>query len=357
MIQAERNSKPNSEVCVSRELFIKAYKLMLLARVLDDKLASLYRSGKIYGGCFLGRGQEALSVACGLSLRKGDVFAPMIRDAAGRLAFGETVLDALRTYLGSRLGPMRGREGNVHRGKPKEGLLPMISHLGAMIAVVNGILFARRLKGITDTVGLASIGDGATSTGSFHEALNQAAVEKLPLVVVIANNQYAYSTPNSRQFACRSLADRGIGYGVEAVELDGTDLTACLGGISTAVARARAGAGPQLVVAQLLRLCGHGEHDDASYIPEELKRSHLGRDCLQIAYEQLLKLGWADVQTANAWRAEAIKQVDEAVAIVQREPPPDPAQEDWTAISSRHLIEVFPEPVEPVKTLGVFDLP
>ncbi len=357
MIQAELNRKPDSEVAPPGELFITAYRLMLLARVLDDKLASLYRSGKIYGGCFLGRGQEALSVACGLSLRKGDVFAPMIRDAAGRLAFGETVLDALRTYLGSRLGPMRGREGNVHRGKPKEGLLPMISHLGAMIAVVNGVLFARRLKGITDTVGLASIGDGATSTGSFHEALNQAAVEKLPLVLVIANNQYAYSTPNSRQFVCRSLADRGIGYGVESVELDGTDLAACLKVIGAAVARARAGAGPQLVVAQLLRLCGHGEHDDASYIPDELRLSPVGRDCLEVASEQLRKLSWADQETLNAWRAEAIQQVDEAVATVQREPAPDPADEDWTAISSRHLIEVFTEPVAPVKPSCAFDLP
>src|SRR5690349_17450682 len=153
-----------------RDTYIKAYKLMLLARILDDKLASLYRMGKIHGGVFLGRGQEALSVAIGLALRKGDVFAPLIRDAAGRLAFGESVLDAVRTYLGSPLGPMRARDGNVHRGRPKEGLLPMISHLGAMISVVNGTLMARRFRRIEGTVGAACIGEGATSTGSFHEA-------------------------------------------------------------------------------------------------------------------------------------------------------------------------------------------
>ena len=110
---------------------------------------------------------------------------------------------------------MRGRDGNVHRGKPQEGYLPMISHLGAMISVVNGVLFARRMKGITGIVGATCIGEGATSTGAFHEALNQAAVEKLPLVLVVANNQYAYSTPNSRQFACDDLADKAVGYGVE----------------------------------------------------------------------------------------------------------------------------------------------
>src|SRR4029077_7130645 len=125
-----------------------------------------YRAGKIFGGVFLGRGQEALSASLGLALAPGDIFAPLIRDAAGRLAFGEPILDAARTYLGSPLGPMRGRDGNVHRGRPKEGYLPMISHLGATISVVNGALMARRFGGIKDTVGAASIGDGATSTGA-----------------------------------------------------------------------------------------------------------------------------------------------------------------------------------------------
>ncbi len=184
---------------------------MLLARILDDKFASLYRGGKIHGGVFLGRGQEALSVAIGLRLRKGDIFAPLIRDAAGRLAFGEPILDAVRTFLGSPLGPMRARDGNVHRGNPKKGCLPMISHLGAMISVVNGVLLAHRFKGIKGTVGAASIGDGGTSTGAFHEALNQAAVEKLPLVLVVANNQYAYSTPNFAAICLRFAGGQGGG--------------------------------------------------------------------------------------------------------------------------------------------------
>src|ERR1044071_3147056 len=175
-----------------RDTYQKAYRLMLLSRVLDDKFASLYRAGKIHGGVFLGRGQEALSVSTGIVLRKGDIFAPLIRDAAGRLAFGEPILDAVRTYLGSPLGPMRARDGNVHRGRPKDGILPMISHLGAMISVVNGSPLGRRMSGDAEAIGAASIGDGATSTGAFHESLNQAGVEKLPLIVVVANNQYAY---------------------------------------------------------------------------------------------------------------------------------------------------------------------
>ena len=192
-----------------RETHLAAYRFMLLARLLDDKFAALYRAGKIHGGVFLGRGQEALSAAIGVVAEKKRLFAPLIRDAAGRLAFGETVLDAVRTYLGSALGPMRGRDGNVHRGQPREGYLPMISHLGAMISVVNGVLFARRMKGISGTVGAACIGDGATSTGAFHEALNQAAVEKLPLVLVVANNQYAYSTPTVAPVRLRQPGGQG----------------------------------------------------------------------------------------------------------------------------------------------------
>jgi pyruvate dehydrogenase E1 component alpha subunit/2-oxoisovalerate dehydrogenase E1 component alpha subunit len=312
---------------------------MLLARVLDDKFAALYRAGKIHGGVFLGRGQEALSASVGLSLKKTDVFAPLIRDAAGRLAFGEPVIDAVRAYLGSALGPMRGRDGNVHRGRPQEGYLPMVSHLGAMISVVNGMLFARKLKNISGTIGAACIGDGATSTGSFHEALNQAAVEKLPLVLVVANNQYAYSTPTSLQFACRDLADKAVGYGVESQSLDGTDLAACLEIIGAAVARAREGRGPQLVVATLLRLCGHGEHDDAGYVDPKLKSSPIGRDCLKVAEEFLLRQKWMDATQLAALRIQLVHEVEEAVAQVQREPTPDPFTEEWRAIASKHLSE------------------
>jgi TPP-dependent pyruvate/acetoin dehydrogenase alpha subunit len=334
--------KPGPAETVS-ESHLAAYRFMLCARLLDEKFAALYRAGKIHGGVFLGRGQEALSVAIGLSLKKNDIFAPLIRDAAGRLAFGESVLDAVRTFLGSSLGPMRGRDGNVHRGKPREGYLPMISHLGAMISVVNGMLLAHRFKKITGTVGAACLGDGATSTGAFHESLNQAAVEKLPLVLVVANNQYAYSTPTDRQFACDDLADKAVGYGVAAHSLDATDLTECLNVVGKAVGQARSGHGPQLVVAKLLRLCGHGEHDDSGYIVPELKNSPLGRDCLKVAEENLLRQNWTDTAQLAVWRSNIIQEIEEAVAQVQREPAPDPFTEEWRAIASEHLSETHNE--------------
>ncbi len=339
MPQTVVDAKLADKTATAHDTTLVAFRFMLRARLLDDKFAALYRAGKIHGGVFLGRGQEALSAAIGVSLKKSDVFAPLIRDAAGRLAFGETVLDAVRTYLGSSLGPMRGRDGNVHRGRPTQGYLPMLSHLGAMVSVVNGVLFARRMKGLSGMVGVACLGDGATSTGSFHEALNQAAVEKLPLIMVLADNQYAYSTPRSRQFACADLADKAVGYGIESHSVDGTDLVACLHTVGAAVARARAGHGPQLVVAKLLRLCGHGEHDDSNYIDPELKNSPMGRDCLQLAEELLLQEQLLDAATLAVWRSEIIHEIEEAVATAQREPAPDPFTEDWSALSSENLIE------------------
>jgi pyruvate dehydrogenase E1 component alpha subunit/2-oxoisovalerate dehydrogenase E1 component alpha subunit len=232
----------------------------------------------------------------------------------------------------------------VHRGKPREGYLPMLSHLGSMIAVVNGVLLARRMKGLKGTVGATCIGEGGTSTGAFHEALNQAAVERLPLVLVVANNQYAYSTPSSRQFACRSLVDRAVGYGVQGHSVDGTDLTACLEILGEAIENARSGRGPQLVVARLLRLCGHGEHDDASYVDPKLKQSPLGRDCLKVAEDYLCEQHWTDRQTIESWHSEALLKVEEVIAKVQREPSPDAYKEDWCVLACRYLADGYSEP-------------
>lgn len=322
-----------SPASVSKETARRAYRTMLEARILEEKLAALYRSGKIVGGVFLGRGQEALSAALGVQLRRGDIYAPLIRDQAGRLAFGDTILDTLRTYLGSSLGPMRGRDGNIHRGRPSEGYHAMISHLGAMVSTVCGGLMARRFRGESGVVGATCIGEGGTSTGSFHEGMNMAAVEKLPLVVVVANNQYSYSTPNERQFACADLMARAQGYGVAGRRAVGNDLLDCLSVIGDAVAAARAGEGPQLVVADLLRLVGHGEHDDASYIPETLRKSELGRDCLMIARESLQERGWLAPKEAEQWIAAVESEVEETSAKVMREPAPDPSEEDWNAFA------------------------
>ena len=323
------------------EKYCQAYRWMLLARLAEERIANLYRGGKITGGVFLGKGQEALSSATGMALREGDIFAPLIRDQAGRMAFGEDILDFTRTYLGSRLGPMRGRDGNIHRGRPQQGVMAMISHLGAMLPVVAGALMARRFRGETNVVGATCVGEGGTSTGAFHEGMNLAAVERLPLVVVIANNQYAYSTPNDRQFACRDIVDKAVGYGVEGHSVDGTDLAACLEVLSDAVARARSGRGPQMVVGTLLRLVGHGEHDDAQYVDATLRASAVGRDCLHLAEQHMIDTGWADALTLAQWRDDATRQVEEAIETTVREPLPDPNTETWCALATPHLRDGF----------------
>lgn len=328
------SSPPEDEV--GEELMRRTYRAMLTSRLLENKLSSLYKAGKIVGGVYLGTGQEALSASLGILLEKGrDIFAPLIRDQAGRIAFGEDLLDATRTYLGSAEGPMRGRDGNIHRGRPLEGMPAMISHLGAAVSQVAGMLMARRFQGKMDgIVGATCLGDGATSTGAFHEGLNLAAVEKLPLVLVIADNQFAYSTPNFRQYACESLLERAVGYGVGGIEIDGTDMTNCLQGLRRAITSARDGYGPQLVVARLLRLCGHGEHDDGSYVPPAMKTSLLGRDCLDVAEKQLREKNFLSAEEVESWREEIATTVQQAVATAQREPSPDPYKTDWRATST-----------------------
>ena len=323
-----------------RESYLTAYRHMLRARLLEEKLGSLYRAGgRIVGGVYLGRGQEAFSAALAVQLVKGkDIYGGLIRDQAGRLGFGEAMLDTTRTYLGSSLGPMRGRDGNIHRGRPTEGMPAMISHLGSMVSVVAGMLLARRMLGrLEDAVGATAIGDGGTSTGSFHDGLNMAAVERLPLIISVANNQYAYSTPTDRQYACESLVKRAEGYGVEGYEVDGTDLVACVAVFHTAVQRARAGHGPQMVVGNLLRLSGHGEHDDASYIPDSTKKQ--GRDCILIAEQTITAKDWLPERDLQALKDQARDEVERAISVTSREPAPDPFRETWNALSTAELAE------------------
>ena len=330
-------------VIMDRDFLRSVFQSMLRARILENKLSSLYKAGKIVGGVYLGRGQEAVSATLGTALIQGtDFFAPLIRDQAGRTAFGEPIIDCTRTYLGSVEGPMRGRDGNIHRGRPRMGMPAMISHLGAQVPVIAGMLFAKRLQGtLTGRVGATCIGDGATSTGAFHEGLNLAAVERLPMVVVVGNNQFAYSTPNNRQFACADLVEKARGYGIGGFSVDGTDLLACASVICEAVKRARDGGGPQMVVARLLRLSGHGEHDDGAYVPAEIRSGHYGRDCIEVAMRQLVDNHLATVDEILAWQEEYAEEVQRAVAQAQQESVPDPYHEDWTALATRFPLTNF----------------
>ncbi len=313
----------------------RAYRGMCLARAFDTKLSSLYKAGKVFGGVFLGRGHEAVAAASAVFLERGrDVYNPFIREMAGRCVWGDdALLEAARCYFGSALGCMGGKDGNVHWGQPMQGNPAPVSHLGAMVSVVAGMLLAKRMRGDAGAVGVACIGDGTTSVGAAHEACNLIAVEKLPVVIVVTNNQYAYSTPNSQEFACAELTDRGIGYGMQAHACDGTDFLQTLGTMQRAVEAARTGEGPQWVVATTLRMCGHGEHDDASYIPAELKEAYAQKDPLDVARRQLIEKGLLTEQEAEEWEAAAREDVQRAVAQAQREAPPAPHTMDWSATS------------------------
>lgn len=320
---------------LTKEHARKVYRAMVRARLLESKFSSLYKAGQIVGGVYLGKGQEAVSASIGARLIPGtDIFAPLIRDQAGRTAFGEDMLDATRTYLGSVHGPMKARDGNIHRGRPRDGVVAMISHLGASVSVLGGMLKARQIQGrLAGCVGATCIGDGATSTGAFHEGLNYVAVEKLPVVVVVADNQFAYSTPNNKQYACDDLIDRAKGYGVAGHSVDGTDTLACVEVMARAIDTARDGGGPQMVVAKLLRLTGHGEHDDGSYIPEEIRNGQYGRDCMEVGKQQLIERGWLTEEELTEWEEAARIEVQTAVTTAQKENGPDPYAEDWCALA------------------------
>ena len=311
----------------------RAYRAMVMARAFDTKISALYKAGKIFGGVFLGRGHEAIAACEAVFLKRGeDVYNPFIREQAGRCAWGDSVLESARSYLGSINGRMRGRDSNVHWGFPEHGNPAPISHLGAMIPVVAGMMLAKRFKGETGRVGVACIGDGTTSVGATHEGINYIAVEKLPVVIVVTNNQFAYSTPNNQEFAA-DLMDRGRGYGLTCHECDGTDFMATLTTMQRAISAARAGEGPQWVVANTLRMCGHGEHDDAAYIPAELKEAYADRDPLVVARRQVQEQGWLTAEEVVAIQQECTDEVQRAMAQAQKEPTPQPAETDWSSTS------------------------
>lgn len=325
---------------------------MMRGRGLDDRLIALYRSSLVHGNVFTGHGQEALSAAIGMFLtpphagRPGDVFAPLIRDTAGRLSFGESFEDSFRTYLGKRTGPMRGRDGNIHRGEIVKGQLPMISHLGAMVAAVCGTLLARRIRGepaSARTVGVTCIGDGGMATGALHEGVNVMAVEKLPMVLVVANNQLSYSTFNDRSFACRDLVSRAEAYGIRGVSIDGTDAEECLWAVGDAISRARHDEGPQMVVATLLRLQGHGTHDDASYVPAELRARF--PDCMETVPKKLIADGLLDQPGVDALWVAVKEEINQAYERIRNDPAPVAAEEDWTAYSMPDLTTFPPTTV------------
>lgn len=307
----------------SRERWISLLRCMLLARKTEERLIRLYHQGRIFGGVYTGIGQEAIGAATTLASGPDDLFAPLIRDMTVHIGRGETVLNIFRQYLGRATGPTRGRDGNVHYGNLANGVFTMISHLGAMLPVVVGGVMARRRQG-RDTIGFAYFGDGASSTGDAHEALNFAAVFDVPVVFVIENNHYAYSTPTRLQYRCRHLKDRARGYGMEGYRTDGNDAIGLYFLVRDLVRRIREKPRPILLECDTMRMRGHGEHDTFGYVPRALLQRYAARDPIRRARERVLAAGVLTEEEYAALERRCQEEVDEAYQEALAEPPPSP---------------------------------
>ena len=239
---------------------------MRLTRTLEERLVALYRQTKVVGGLFRSLGQEADAVGSCYALEPRDIMSPLIRNMGSMLVKGATPVEILKQYMAKGDSPTRGRELNIHFGDLERGFIGQISPLGDMVPVMAGVTLSFRMRR-ESRVGLVYVGDGATSTGAFHEGINFAAVQKCPLVVIVENNGYAYSTPTARQTAAKQFVDKAIGYGVPGEQADGNDVLAVYDVTKQAVDRARAGHGVTLVELMTYRRKGHAEHDNQSYVP------------------------------------------------------------------------------------------
>lgn len=313
------------ETRLSKEQQLELFRLMVLNREFDNKISLLYRRGLVIGAAFSSLGQEASSCASAFAVEKDDIIAPMIRNAGATLVKGLPPRDFLANYMYRTNSPTGGRDGNTHMGDLRYGIIAPISMLGASIALCSGYVLAARMRG-EKRVALTWIGEGSTSTGEFHEDVNFAAVMKAPLVVIIENNQYAYSTPTSQQCAAERFADKAIGYGIKhAVTIDGNDANAVYEATRDAVDRARAGEGAQMFEVLTFRRKGHAEHDPAKYVPEDVIKYWEARDPLLRYGAYLKEMGWIDDDGISEMTEKIKADIEAAEEWVMQQPKPDPA--------------------------------
>ncbi|SRR6266542_1686167 len=302
---------------------LELYRLLRLNRTVEERLVRLYRQGKIVGGLYRCLGQEAISVGTAYALSKGDVIGPLIRNLGAVLVAGFTPRDVFAQHMGRATSPSGGKDGNLHFGTPETGMVAPSSMLGALVAVMAGIALGARMRR-THAVAMTWIGDGAMSTGAFHEGFNFACVQRLPLVVIAENNGWAYSTPLSKQTAARSLAERASGYGAFVERVDGNDVLAVHEVASRAVARAREGEGPALLEALTYRMKGHAEHDGQAYVPpEELAEWGL-RDPIALYTRYLVEQRDATSETLESLDRAVVEQVDAELEAAEAAPMPAP---------------------------------
>ncbi|HET6680428.1 MAG TPA: thiamine pyrophosphate-dependent dehydrogenase E1 component subunit alpha [Gemmatimonadaceae bacterium] len=313
-------ARPSDALSLERK--VELYYWMRLTRTLEERLVALYRQTKVVGGLFRSLGQEADSVGSAFALERRDVLSPLIRNLGSMLVKGATPVEILRQYMAKGDSPTRGRELNIHFGDTERGFIGQISPLGDMVPVMAGVTLTFRMRG-EDRVGLVYVGDGATSTGAFHEGINLAAVQRCPLVVVVENNGYAYSTPTERQTLARQFIDKAPGYGIPGERADGNDVLAVYDVTRRAVERARRGEGTSMVELMTYRRKGHAEHDNQSYVPAgEIERWERENDPLD-RYARVLQdeYGVSEGAVADV-DARVHREVDAATDVAEASAPP-----------------------------------
>jgi TPP-dependent pyruvate/acetoin dehydrogenase alpha subunit len=316
---------------LARGQLLEMYRWLRLTRSLEERLEVLFRQSKVVGGLFRSLGQEGESVASAYALRRrddgtGDVLSPLIRNLGSMLTIGARPVEVIRQYMAKGDSPARGKELNIHFTDYQRGFIGQISPLGDLVPVMAGVTLTFKLRG-QDRVGMVYIGDGATSTGAFHEGINLAAVQRCPLVVIVEANQYAYSTPTHLQTAAKSFVDKAIGYGVAGEKVDGNDVLAVYGASRRAVDRARAGEGVTLVEVETFRRRGHAQHDNQHYVPpEEIERWATGNDPIDRYVATLTTSGWATAEELAAIDGEVDAEIEAAVEEAERSPLPEPEE-------------------------------
>ena len=307
---------------IKRADLLQMYHYLRLTRALEDRITALYRQGRIVGGCYTSHGMEAIAVGYASALERDDVIAPFHRDMGAFLIRGITPGEVLAQYLGKRTGPTKGKDGNVHMGDLKRGIIGFVSHLADNLPVATGAALAFKIRGEARVV-FTGTGDGGTSRGDFHEAMNFAAVRKLPVVIFCNNNQYAYSTPQRLQMAIPDVVDRAKAYGMPGEIVDGNDVAAVYLASRLAVARARAGEGPTFLEFKTMRMHGHSEHDPAKYVPRELLEEWKKKDPILKAEHLLERLGYGDEAYFHEVNQLVKKEVEAGLEFAEQSPLPE----------------------------------
>lgn len=325
---------------LSKAQLHELYYWMRLTRSLEEKLVNLYRQTKVVGGLFRSLGQEADAVgsAYALDRSKGDILSPLIRNLGSMLVQGAKPLEVLRQYMAKADSPTRGRELNIHFNDLERGFLGQISHLGDMVPVMAGVTLSFRMRK-EPRVGMVYVGDGAMSTGSFHEVINFAAVQRLPLVIIAENNGYAYSTPLHRQTAVAHLVEKAAGYGVRGAQADGNDVLAVYETTRQAVDHARAGGGVTLIELITFRRKGHAEHDNQSYVTKAEIEAWEAKDPIDRYIRRLTESGWATPEELRGMDDRIAAEIDAAVTLCENEPLPE-------ALSALDEVTVHPPRAE-----------